>query len=499
MAVEFTPYEKLSEQEKRAVDSPMAEDRARAAFRGLGLDVLISDYDPMVRTCVAQKGYGLDVLVNDLDDGVVWEVVKQGGDLMALAERPEAEWRVVAASRGYALDKLAYDDVQNVAVAARNYLFNNDLSLSDWCKANQLKCAKIENRLAIKYYVKHFDLFYGPETFGIETKDFDEALRVLGSDVTSAYLGEGDPDRGEKPCNLLGVEYAIPNADGSFRYGAVDILQERFDFPMRVTKEVLDRDVDAFPILEYLDEQVAKAKVAAELYSTAPNKSVDIADAIKLHEAGWTISQIAGKSSCMEITLKAAGAMMSAWNDRRYHDPETRVKPSFCEGEFWARAAEGEFIAIDNSTRDCDSATFETEDGVKAFLLYGFKEETAQAVDMGYISLDEVVARNHDNPEEVMAVHESVWESGLLENRVEGERPGLDEWQPGKEKGIEGQEQGRKPGELKSAPDKPKAQGLSGFGDTPGADERQGRVGAAVLNDVISATRSADAHNKSKK
>lgn len=104
--------------------------------------------------------------------------------------------------------------------------------------------------------------------------------------------------------------------------------------------------------------------------------------------AGWSDEEITSFSECREITPQMAAALIGAWDtvDRGH---------GLCRGEFWCHeeAAGGTdvWLTIDNTSGDCWTEDFRTEDAAKGFLLYGLCAEDVYAIDNGTYKLDYLI------------------------------------------------------------------------------------------------------------
>lgn len=155
---------------EKLVDDKNLWVRAAVAKQGYGLDKLVDDPNHFVRQTVAEQGYALDKLVNDEDWGVRAAVAGQGYGLDKLVDDPHRFVRQAVAEQGYALDKLVDDEDWCVreAVAEQGYGldklvddlnedvraaafesmgFNPERFAQEWAAANPDKCVLEENRL----------------------------------------------------------------------------------------------------------------------------------------------------------------------------------------------------------------------------------------------------------------------------------------------------------------------------------------------------------------
>lgn len=103
--------------------------------------------------------------------------------------------------------------------------------------------------------------------------------------------------------------------------------------------------------------------------------------------AGWTDAETTSFSDCKEITPEMARALINAWDG---------VEPDhgLCRGEFWCREtfnAKDVWFTIDNTTGDCWTEEFATEDAAKGYLLYGLCAEDAYSIDGGTYTLDYLI------------------------------------------------------------------------------------------------------------
>lgn len=142
---DFTPYNDLTDEQKKLVDSDDVNERMEQVNKREGLDVLAKDGDVSIRAAVAAQGYGLNELHKDSEPSVREEVAKQGYALNELRKDPEPSVRAAVAAQGFALDRLIKDDEPVVSEAAQKCLDEQGQTIDEWVAANPDKCVLPEN------------------------------------------------------------------------------------------------------------------------------------------------------------------------------------------------------------------------------------------------------------------------------------------------------------------------------------------------------------------
>lgn len=126
-AREYIPYDELSDEQKKKVNSERWDDRKLATEKRLGLDKLVDDPDWSVRKAVAAQGFGLERLVAD----------------------ECAYVRKAVARQGYGLDKLIDDPIEfirSIALRTLNEALGLESIVRSWATRFPERCALPENK-----------------------------------------------------------------------------------------------------------------------------------------------------------------------------------------------------------------------------------------------------------------------------------------------------------------------------------------------------------------